>query len=49
MKVSEARQRLLESELEDRVTMEEVFLQAKEAVEEGGIIFLDEIDKLRSE
>jgi len=48
MKVSEARERLIESEAEKLVDMENVVNLAKERTEQGGIIFIDEIDKIAS-
>ena len=48
MKVSEARERLIEAEAEKLVDMENVINLAKERTEQGGIIFIDEIDKIAS-
>jgi len=48
MKVSEARERLIELEAEKLVDMENVINLAKERTEQGGIIFIDEIDKIAS-
>lgn len=46
MKVSEARELLIEQEAERLVDMEKVNTLAKERVEQSGIIFIDEIDKI---
>jgi ATP-dependent HslUV protease ATP-binding subunit HslU len=48
MKVSEARQMLIEMEAEKLVDMERVTALAKERTEQSGIIFIDEIDKVAS-
>jgi ATP-dependent HslUV protease ATP-binding subunit HslU len=47
--VGEARRILLQDELEKLVNMDEVVSEALERAEEGGIIFLDEIDKIAGE
>ena len=49
VKVSEARRILLEQELEKLVDMEDVTADALERVENLGIVFLDEIDKIAGE
>ncbi|MDQ3697616.1 MAG: ATP-dependent protease ATPase subunit HslU [Gemmatimonadota bacterium] len=49
VKVSEARRILLEQELDKLVDMEDVTADALERVENLGIIFLDEIDKIAGE
>jgi ATP-dependent HslUV protease ATP-binding subunit HslU len=49
VKVSEARRILLEQELEKLVDMEDVTADALERVEQLGIVFLDEIDKIAGE
>jgi ATP-dependent HslUV protease ATP-binding subunit HslU len=49
VKVSEARRILLEQELEKLVDMDDVTSDALERVENLGIIFLDEIDKIAGE
>ncbi len=46
MKVSEARTFLIESEIQKLIDHEEVNRIAKERVENNGIVFLDEIDKI---
>jgi len=46
VKVREAREILLESEAAKLIDQEEVIRLAKERVEESGIVFLDEIDKV---
>jgi len=48
MKVSEAREMLIEIEAEKLVDMEKVQSLAKERTEQNGIIFIDEIDKIAS-
>jgi ATP-dependent HslUV protease ATP-binding subunit HslU len=48
MKVSEAREMLIEIEAEKLVDMEKVQTLAKERTEQNGIIFIDEIDKIAS-
>ena len=48
VKVSEAREHLIESEAEKLVDMENVVALAKERAEQNGIIFIDEIDKIAS-
>ncbi len=48
MKVSEAKEILIASEAERLVDMEKVHTLAKERVEQSGIIFVDEIDKIAS-
>jgi ATP-dependent HslUV protease ATP-binding subunit HslU len=48
VKVSEAREHLIESEAEKLVDMENVVTLAKERAEQNGIIFIDEIDKIAS-
>ena len=48
MKVSEARELLIESEAEKLVDMDKVQTLAKERTEQNGIIFIDEIDKIAS-
>lgn len=45
-KVSEARELLIEEEAERLVDMDKVNMLAKERVEQSGIIFIDEIDKI---
>ncbi len=46
MKVSDAREHLIDSEAHKLVDQDEVVRMAKERVENNGIIFLDEIDKI---
>lgn len=48
VKVSEARQNLIESEAEKLIDMENVTTLARERAEQNGIIFIDEIDKIAS-
>ena len=48
IKVSEARQHLIESEAEKLIDMENVTTLARERAEQNGIIFIDEIDKIAS-
>ena len=48
IKVSEARQILIEEESEKLVDMESVVTLARERTEQSGIIFIDEIDKIAS-
>ncbi|MCK5912412.1 MAG: ATP-dependent protease ATPase subunit HslU [Desulfuromusa sp.] len=48
VKVSEARQQLIESEAEKLIDMENVTTLARERAEQNGIIFIDEIDKIAS-
>ncbi len=48
IKVSEARQILIEEESEKLVDMENVVTLARERTEQSGIIFIDEIDKIAS-
>jgi ATP-dependent HslUV protease ATP-binding subunit HslU len=48
MKVSEARQVLLEEEAEKLVDIENVTTLARERTEQSGIVFIDEIDKVAS-
>ncbi|MFO7766610.1 MAG: ATP-dependent protease ATPase subunit HslU [Pelovirga sp.] len=48
VKVSEAREILIETEAEKLVDMENVTALAKERAEQSGIIFIDEIDKIAS-
>ncbi len=48
VKVSEARETLIESEAEKLVDMENVTTLARERTEQTGIIFIDEIDKIAS-
>ncbi|MCK4690887.1 MAG: ATP-dependent protease ATPase subunit HslU, partial [Desulfuromonadales bacterium] len=48
IKVSEAREKLIESEAEKLVDMENVTTLARERTEQTGIIFIDEIDKIAS-
>ena len=48
MKVSEAREVLIDSEAEKLVDMDKVHTLAKERTEDSGIIFIDEIDKIAS-
>jgi ATP-dependent HslUV protease ATP-binding subunit HslU len=48
IKVSEARQILLEEEAEKLVDMENVTTLARERTEQSGIVFIDEIDKVAS-
>jgi ATP-dependent HslUV protease ATP-binding subunit HslU len=47
--VSEARRILLQDELDKLVNMDEVIAEALDRVEESGIVFLDEIDKIAGE
>ena len=49
MSVSEARRLLIQEELDRLVDMDEVVNEALDRVEEMGIIFLDEIDKIAGE
>ncbi|HEU0015267.1 MAG TPA: ATP-dependent protease ATPase subunit HslU [Longimicrobium sp.] len=49
MSVSEARRVLLQDELDKLVNMDEVVNEALDRVEEMGMIFLDEIDKIAGE
>ena len=46
LKVAEAREMLIEEEAERLVDMDKVTVLAKERVEQSGIIFVDEIDKI---
>ena len=46
--IKEARKKLLRAELDSRITQEEVVQRAIKSVEEEGMIFLDEIDKIVS-
>ncbi len=46
MKVSDAREHLIDAEAHKLVDQDEVVRQAKERVENNGIVFLDEIDKI---
>ncbi|CAD7964881.1 unnamed protein product [Amoebophrya sp. A25] len=46
--IREARKKLLRAELDARITQEELIQRALKAVEEDGIVFLDEIDKIVS-
>ena len=48
VKVSEAREHLIEIEAEKLVDMENVTTLARERTEQSGIIFIDEIDKIAS-
>ena len=48
IKVSEAREHLIESEAEKLIDMENVTTLARERAEQNGIIFIDEIDKIAS-
>jgi ATP-dependent HslUV protease ATP-binding subunit HslU len=48
VKVSEARETLIESEAEKLIDMENVTTLARERAEQNGIIFIDEIDKIAS-
>ncbi|MFK5927230.1 MAG: ATP-dependent protease ATPase subunit HslU [Desulfuromusa sp.] len=48
IKVSEARESLIESEAEKLIDMENVTTLARERAEQNGIIFIDEIDKIAS-
>ena len=48
VKVSEARQLLIDEEAEKLVDMENVTTLARERAEQGGIVFIDEIDKIAS-
>jgi ATP-dependent HslUV protease ATP-binding subunit HslU len=48
VKVSEARELLIEIEAEKLVDMDKVQTMAKERTEQNGIIFIDEIDKIAS-
>jgi ATP-dependent HslUV protease ATP-binding subunit HslU len=48
VKVSEAREHLIESEAEKLIDMENVTTLARERAEQNGIIFIDEIDKIAS-
>ena len=48
VKVSEARQMLIDEEAEKLVDMENVTTLARERAEQGGIVFIDEIDKIAS-
>ena len=48
LKISEARVKLMQAELDNRITQDEVVTKALKSVEEDGIIFLDEIDKIVS-
>ncbi len=48
IKVSEAREILIETEAEKLVDMENVTALARERTEQSGIIFIDEIDKIAS-
>jgi ATP-dependent HslUV protease ATP-binding subunit HslU len=48
MKVSEARELLIETEAEKLVDMDKVQALARERTEQNGIIFIDEIDKIAS-
>jgi ATP-dependent protease HslVU (ClpYQ) ATPase subunit len=48
VKVSEAREMLVEMEAEKLVDMDKVQTLAKERTEQNGIIFIDEIDKIAS-
>ena len=48
VKVSEARQHLIEEEAEKLVDMDNVTSLARERTEQSGIIFIDEIDKVAS-
>jgi len=46
--IAEARKKLLRAELDQRITQEELVQRALKSVEEEGIVFLDEIDKIVS-
>lgn len=46
MSVAKARRQLREQEAEKRLDMEQIIAEAVDLVENGGIIFLDEIDKI---
>ncbi|MEE4355570.1 MAG: ATP-dependent protease ATPase subunit HslU [Desulfococcaceae bacterium] len=46
MKVAEAREMLIQDEAQNLVDMDKVVAQAIEKVEQSGIVFLDEIDKV---
>ncbi len=48
LKISEARKLLIEEEAEKLVNNEEIKLEAVKNVEQNGIVFLDEIDKITS-
>ena len=48
LKVSEARELLIETEAEKLVDMDKVQTLARERTEQNGIIFIDEIDKIAS-
>jgi ATP-dependent HslUV protease ATP-binding subunit HslU len=48
MKVSEAKEILIDTEAEKLVDMDRVYALAKERSEQNGIIFIDEIDKIAS-
>lgn len=48
MKISEARQTLEEQETENLLSAEDVTKEALEAVQQDGIVFLDEVDKICS-
>lgn len=49
MKVSEARQHLIQEEAQKLIDMEQVVQEAIERVQNSGIVFLDEIDKIAGE
>ncbi|MGQ9853155.1 MAG: ATP-dependent protease ATPase subunit HslU [Candidatus Oleimicrobiaceae bacterium] len=49
MKVNEARRYLVQEELQKLIDMEEVVREAIARVEDSGIVFLDEIDKIAGE
>ncbi|MDZ7385122.1 MAG: ATP-dependent protease ATPase subunit HslU [candidate division KSB1 bacterium] len=49
MKVAEARRYLVQEELQKMIDMEEVVREAIARVEDSGIVFLDEIDKIAGE
>jgi ATP-dependent HslUV protease ATP-binding subunit HslU len=49
MPVNEARRYLIQEEVQKLIDMEEVVRDAVERVEESGIVFLDEIDKIAGE
>ncbi|MCR4439284.1 MAG: ATP-dependent protease ATPase subunit HslU [bacterium] len=49
MKVAEARRYLVQEELQKLIDMEEVVREAIARVEDSGIVFLDEIDKIAGE
>ncbi len=46
MKVSDAYQHILEEEIEKLIDIDAITIEAKHAVENSGIVFIDEIDKI---